>query len=276
MSDKKKNATARVTTALTLAPIFILLLYYRSWYLGSVLVAAVLICIYEEYKALQTAGYDTASIATWIGSIVYLPLALLFPDKNFITPVFVLVILAQVIIVMSRPEPKFLDIVMSIMPLITVALPGMCLVSFLIIDDVPLQVLLIVGTFTTSMICDIFAYEFGMRLGRTPFYSAISPNKTTEGAVGGLIGGTIGFMLTGYIIHTSFGVVVFPTWQLFMIGLVGSVVSQAGDLFASLLKRHCGIKDFGNLFPGHGGMMDRMDSVLFVAAYFFMVKVLVF
>lgn len=83
-------------------------------------------------------------------------------------------------------------------------------------------------------------------------------------------------MLTGYLIYISFGVLVFPSWEMFVIGLVGAIVSQVGDLYASLLKRHCGIKDFGNLFPGHGGMMDRMDSVLFVAAYLFMIKVLVF
>ena len=276
MADKKSNAKMRVITGLTLGPLLILLLYFRGWYLGTVLVAAVLICIYEEYKALKIAGYDPASIATWIGSVVYLPLALLYPDKNYIVPVFVLVIILQVIIVISRPKPSFLDIAMSILPLVTVALPGMCLISFLTIDDVPTQVLLIVGTFTTSMICDIFAYEFGTRFGKTPFYTTISPHKTVEGAVGGIIGGIAGFMLTGYLIYISFGVLVFPSWEMFVIGLVGAIVSQVGDLYASLLKRHCGIKDFGSIFPGHGGMMDRMDSVLFVAAYLFMIKVLVF
>ena len=66
-----------------------------------------------------------------------------------------------------------------------------------------------------------------------------------------------------------------PLWQFALLGLIGSAASQIGDLTASMVKRYCGIKDFGNMFPGHGGMMDRMDGVLFtgvvVYVYFFMV-----
>ena len=56
-----------------------------------------------------------------------------------------------------------------------------------------------------------------------------------------------------------------PVWHYVLLGLVGGVAGQMGDLFASLIKRHCGVKDYGKLFPGHGGMMDRIDSVLFMA-----------
>lgn len=61
-----------------------------------------------------------------------------------------------------------------------------------------------------------------------------------------------------------------PTWwEYLLIGLIGGVAGQMGDLFASMVKRHCGIKDFSNLFPGHGGMMDRLDSILFMAVVMF-------
>ena len=61
-----------------------------------------------------------------------------------------------------------------------------------------------------------------------------------------------------------------PLWHFAVIGLVGGIVGQIGDLFASLVKRHCGVKDYGTIFPGHGGMMDRLDSVLFVALLVYM------
>lgn len=276
MLSNKTNDRLRVLTAFILAPLLIVLLYVRSWYLGVVLVVAVLLCIYEQYRALRMGGHDPASIATWIACILYLPLELIFPHKNFITPIFCLMSLAHIVIVITRPKPNFIDIATSMMPLITVGLPGMCLISFLNIKNSAVQVLFIVGTFSISMMCDIFAYEFGVNFGKTPFFNTISPHKTVEGAVGGLLGGIAGMALTGFIINTLFKVSVFPMWQLCIIGFFGAIVSQIGDLFASLLKRHCGIKDFGNLFPGHGGMLDRMDSVLFVATYLFMIKVLIF
>lgn len=274
--NNNSKAKKRVITALTLGPLLILLLYLRSWYLGVVLVAAVLICIYEQYRALRVGGHNPGSIATWIACIIYLPFSLLFPEKNFITPIFCLMTLAHVLIVLCRKKPDFIDIAMSIMPLVTVALPGMCLVSFLNISNIPTQVLFIVGTFSVSMICDIFAYEVGVKIGKTPFFQTISPHKTVEGAIAGLVGGTLGMLITGFIVNSVFSISIFNTWQLCIIGFFGAAVSQVGDLFASLLKRHCGIKDFGTLFPGHGGMLDRMDSVLFVATYLFMIKVLIF
>jgi len=66
-----------------------------------------------------------------------------------------------------------------------------------------------------------------------------------------------------------------PMWANIVVGVVGGVAAQMGDLFASMVKRHCGIKDFGNLFPGHGGMLDRMDSILFAAIIVYSYRVVV-
>lgn len=106
---------------------------------------------------------------------------------------------------------------------------------------------------------DIMAYFTGMALGKHKLCPHLSPKKSVEGAVGGVVGSVILCGLFGYFVVPEI------TWQCVVIGLVGSVAAQLGDLSASALKRHMGIKDYGNLIPGHGGIMDRFDSVLFTA-----------
>jgi len=106
---------------------------------------------------------------------------------------------------------------------------------------------------------DVFAYFTGMAIGRHKLCPMISPKKTIEGAIGGVVGsilicGGFGFIFAHqYFVHCL------------VIGAIGAVISQCGDLTASIFKRKMGLKDYGNLIPGHGGILDRFDSVLFTA-----------
>ena len=110
---------------------------------------------------------------------------------------------------------------------------------------------------------DIFAYFTGLLIGRHKLAPGLSPKKTIEGSVGGILGSALLCGLFGYyflpemFIHTL------------VIGVLGSVFAQLGDLTASLVKRRLGIKDYGNLIPGHGGVLDRFDSLLFTAPLVF-------
>ncbi|MDD2396389.1 MAG: phosphatidate cytidylyltransferase [Tissierellia bacterium] len=112
---------------------------------------------------------------------------------------------------------------------------------------------------------DTFAYFTGKFFGKNKLYPEVSPNKTIEGAIGGIIGSTIlSLIYFNYLsINKYFYIIIFS--------VSASIFSMAGDLTASKIKREYKIKDFGNLLPGHGGIMDRFDSVLFVAptVYYF-------
>ena len=106
---------------------------------------------------------------------------------------------------------------------------------------------------------DICAYFTGYFLGKHKMAPNLSPKKTVEGAVGGLIGSTaLCALFAFFLMKTSIAVCA-------LIGLVGGAAGMAGDLTASAFKRKMGIKDYGKLIPGHGGIMDRFDSVMFVA-----------
>lgn len=118
---------------------------------------------------------------------------------------------------------------------------------------------------------DTFAYFFGLTMGKHKLVPRVSPKKTVEGAVGGLIGGVIGILMLKGIVYGVTGLSVFTWWQVLGLGLLGSAVSQLGDLSFSVMKREFGVKDYGNLLPGHGGVLDRFDSVTFVAPFVWLI-----
>jgi phosphatidate cytidylyltransferase len=107
---------------------------------------------------------------------------------------------------------------------------------------------------------DTLAYFGGKALGRHKLYPAVSPKKTLEGSVAGLAGSVGGALLVDALVPTGLSPL-----SLVLLGLAGGAIEQAGDLSESVLKRCVGIKDSGNLLPGHGGMLDRIDGLLFAA-----------
>lgn len=141
----------------------------------------------------------------------------------------------------------------------------------------------IVLVFCVVVLTDTMAYFVGVSVKGKKLCPSISPKKTISGAIGGLIGGMAGGAIT-FALFDTFNVfsymggtqmsaisdniaVSLPIYLL--IGLIGAVVAELGDLGASIIKRKIGIKDYGNIFPGHGGVMDRIDSFLFVVPIVF-------
>ena len=122
--------------------------------------------------------------------------------------------------------------------------------------------------FIGAWITDIFAYFTGVLLGKHKLIPDVSPKKTVEGAVGGVVFCALSFVGFGLLYNTLWvaeGASKLSLVMMAVIGVLVSMVSQIGDLSLSLLKRKYGIKDFGKIFPGHGGVMDRFDSVLAVS-----------
>ena len=114
---------------------------------------------------------------------------------------------------------------------------------------------------------DTFALFAGMLFGKHKLAPHVSPKKTVEGAIGGLVGGVFGtLLLTVIVTHIIRDAFMGPV-HILLFGIIGSIVSQIGDLSFSVIKREFGVKDYGKLLPGHGGILDRFDSVTFVAPF---------
>lgn len=107
--------------------------------------------------------------------------------------------------------------------------------------------------------CDTAAYFVGRALGRRPFFPRISPKKTVEGSIGGVVGGIVAAVVVAYLVGLHQ-----PLVMVGIVGLTGTIAAEAGDLVESAFKRQAGVKDSGTLIPGHGGVLDRVDSLLFV------------
>ncbi|BCS31536.1 phosphatidate cytidylyltransferase [Luteitalea sp. TBR-22] len=118
--------------------------------------------------------------------------------------------------------------------------------------------------FLTQIGSDTGQYYAGRTFGRAPLAKALSPKKTREGAIGGLV--------TGAVVMVGFGrlwLPGLPAWQLALLGVAVAIVGIAGDLFESMLKRSADVKDSSNLIPGHGGMLDRIDALLFTMPLYY-------
>ncbi len=127
--------------------------------------------------------------------------------------------------------------------------------------------------FIAAWSCDIFAYFTGRLFGKHKLAPHLSPKKTIEGSIGGIIFAILSCLLYGFIIHKATGL----ESNYFVLGVIGlllSVFSQIGDLFASLIKREYGIKDYSNIMPGHGGIMDRFDSILSISSILLLICII--
>lgn len=141
----------------------------------------------------------------------------------------------------------------------------------LYLDQMPKGNLLIWLVFLISFGTDTFAYLVGMRFGKHRLSPNISPKKSVEGSVGGLVAAVVLTVVYGAFLEGNQGIGL-SLVEYGIIAFVASLVSQLGDLAASMIKRQFGIKDYGTLLPGHGGVLDRFDSVIFAApAIYYMI-----
>ena len=251
--------TQRIITGVCLTLVLAAALWIGG--LGFSIPYTVTLClsVYEMIKAMATAGHRPVAWPCWLCVAASVPLFHFMGSVGLLMPLVGGAYMLIAAVVIFRDEPKLEDILMSALPLVCVLLPGMCMLGLQNAPGRSNQLLLIILAFGIPLMGDTMAYFIGSRFGKRRLCPAVSPHKSIEGAVAGLMGSVIFAMLTAWAV--SMFAPIPPFWHFPILGLLGGVAGQVGDLFASLIKRHCGVKDFSNIFPGHGGMMDRLDSV---------------
>lgn len=259
----------RILSGIVLFPIFALILIFGNKYLVDVFISIVAIMsLHEFYKAfkekakpIQWTGYVTAGLISLIHLI----------PSEYVLPVITLLILMNILVlfvqsIVTNMKRNVNDIAISLF--------GICYIVFflmfapLIRDCLENGKILIWYVFFSAWGTDIFAYFIGKRFGKHKF-TPISPKKSIEGCVAGIFGAIIMNLIYTVICNSILGTN-FNYIYIFGISIFLSVISQIGDLAASSVKRYCDIKDYSNLIPGHGGILDRIDSVIFILpfAYF--------
>ena len=254
--------TRLITTAVGI-PFLIFILVVRGLFAEIMLVLFTFAALNEYYKALSVK-YD---VCTWGG---YFAALAMIPLNYFMGVLDPLLLVAAAMgismsgVILSR-QPSFPNAAVSMYPLLTCLMP-MSMFMVMLNRDFGLVpgIALIVMTFGISFGSDGFAYFVGRAMGKRKLCPSVSPKKTVEGAFGGLFGGVLIALLVRLWFVYIFKMPMPGVPAAILLGLLGSYAGQIGDLCASLLKRYVGIKDYGHIFPGHGGVMDRFDSVIFV------------
>ena len=242
-------------------------------YLGGYFITA--LCIVIGFMGVNELfnGFNAMDVrpsrAIAYGSMVALyVIGVLFPmEHEFIIAWLAASVMASSIYMFRINERKIEDALATMLGIIYVVFFSYHVVM---IDRTEIYSGMVWLVLLSAFCTDIFAYFTGVFLGKHKLCPNLSPKKTIEGAVGGTLGSVICCGLFGWFVTPDIRI------HCLIIGFIGAILSQCGDLTASAYKRKMGIKDYGNLIPGHGGILDRFDSVLFTApvVYYYIIFVL--
>jgi phosphatidate cytidylyltransferase len=264
----------RIITGVVLLAALVLLLFLGGWVFAAVACLAFLKALHEELRALEMGGHKPLHWVSYASLLISVPFVMIY-SYMAIMPILTLFSFVALLLIMRRQEPDLVDVIMSVLPMLTVVLPGMCVFGIAATQPRSMQLFLLALLFIIAIGGDTLAFFVGSRIGGQKLCPRISPKKTVAGALGGLVGSTLLAMLVGYAFQKALPNASFPPfWANLVIGVVGGIAGQAGDLFASMVKRHCDIKDFGNWLPGHGGILDRLDSIVFTAIIVYCYRVI--
>ncbi|MBP7215767.1 MAG: phosphatidate cytidylyltransferase [Candidatus Omnitrophica bacterium] len=259
----------RIATSLFLITLIMFSLFYH-WVFAVLVIAFTLVGLYEFFTMLEKKGillYKYFGIAVGVS----IPLSILFRfelTKGW--ELFLIVIALLLLILMQFRRRENSGLIVGISTTMFGILYVAWFLSFLIkLRYLENGVALFATVLLVTKLGDMGAYFVGVRFGKTPLLARISPKKSVEGAVGGLM-----FSILGAIACRPFFML--PLLHMAVIGLCLGILGQLGDLSESLMKRDCQVKDSGTLFPGLGGILDAIDSLLFTAPvfYFYMSNIL--
>lgn len=264
--EKKKINYKRLMSGLIGFPLIAVLLIFANNTVMDVAMAIIsMIGLYEYYNCFKSS--KKANPSMWYGMAVSLLLigthmcsdTALKEIIIMIVPLSILILMLEM--VLSKGKKNIIDIVVTLF--------GICYIPLLLLFVSLVRgsygKILIWYVFLASWGSDIFAYLIGKNMGKHHF-TEISPNKTVEGSVAGIIGAIVMSLIYTVIMNNIYNMQISLVMVAIII-LILSFIGQIGDLTASAVKRYCGLKDFSELIPGHGGMLDRIDSVILVAPF---------
>lgn len=248
----------RYLGALTLIPLLVLL-FLGGWFLRITTLFLALRALYEYFHVLSVKGHNPSRALGYLALLGYYALLFTREDAAAHLGIFVAVLTAAAFVLMVfRQDTSIQDAALTV----TGFLYAGGFFGFLILlENRPSGIIFVYSVFVISWVCDTLAYYTGRLFGRHKLIERVSPKKTVEGAIGGLLGGALGAYLLGMATTAQTGI---APGHFLVMGFFGAMFGQIGDLAASAIKRYAGEKDYPKLIPGHGGVLDRFDSILFV------------
>ena len=264
----------RIVSGLIAFPILASILILGNKYIVDVAFSIVsVLCVNEFYKSFKPKARPVEWLGYFYGAFIIiihlLPKELGTSVMMISIPLTILILFAYVIF--SNMKRTIYDVMITLLGIIYIISFIMCLS---LIYGMQNGKILIWYVLFAAWGTDMFAYFIGKKFGKHKLKNSVSPNKSIEGCIAGTFGSII--LVVGYnaVINNVFNIEISYIFAA-LYAIVMSIIGQIGDLAASSIKRYNEIKDFSNLIPGHGGMLDRFDSVIFIApfAYFILTMI---
>lgn len=256
----------RIISGLVLTPLVIGIVGVGGIVLNVVCMALTITALFELYRAINKKN-EPENYISYLFVVIFFIIA--YFGKYFLIIYLIPVYMCAnlVFLVANNQKVDINKISVNVFGFIYLVFAFM---SIFYIRESNLGFFKIWPVFICAFGTDVFAYFCGKAFGKTKLAPVLSPNKTIEGSIGGTLCSTIIFLIYVYLVveyrefsHTSLLYV-----EVVIVGVITAIMAQFGDLSASAIKRSTGIKDYGDLIPGHGGIMDRFDSVIFTAPMF--------
>lgn len=258
----------RVVSAIVLIPALIAVIWFSPfWLFTAIFGIVILFSVLEFYRMVAYSNRRPFIYAGLAGTAFFITGAYFGANYTGLALVLAIILVLIRMLLDTEIEKSFVNWVYTLAGMLYA---GWMLSHFILLRNIdPIDLdngrnwifIALFATFAT----DTVAYFVGRALGRHKMAPSISPGKTWEGALGGFVGGLGAAILLAVILKVP------VDWKLILLGCVIPVVAQFGDLVESMFKRGMGVKDAGRLIPGHGGILDRLDSVIFtvVVVYYY-------
>lgn len=268
------SGVKRVISSAILLPIVLAVFILKNKYIIDIFISIVAMrCIYELFNAFKHKGLHPIEPLGYIAAFLICFLHIV-PEINIaklIGLIILITILISFVLMIFKKKHDIIDVTITYFSISYVVI-FLAFVS-LLCNNVENGEWLIWYIFLASWMTDVFAYLTGRAIGKHHF-TDISPKKTIEGCIGGIIGAVVSIAIYTILINKYLNLNI-NCLIIIIAGAFLSMLSQIGDLAASAIKRYVGIKDYSNLIPGHGGMLDRIDSLIFVAPFVYFLFTLI-
>jgi phosphatidate cytidylyltransferase len=254
----------RWITGIIAIPILFGVIAYGRQELFAMLILMVSLAGMQEYNRMAFGrGFSLEMVETLIITVLILGTAY-YANSSLILAVLTLAVMAVLILNLLRIRRQGLDAASADRVILGIFYVPLLMAHFILIRQAQWGILWIFFILVIAFAGDTSAYYVGRLLGKHKLFPEVSPGKTVEGTIGLVAGSVVAALL-----FRQFFFPMIPVAHVAIIGLVGSVVGQLGDLSESALKRVAGVKDSGALLPGHGGILDRVDSLMFIAPFIY-------